>query len=879
MKSRKSMRFCISFAYWLRGFAPFLLLLFLTNYQARSQNILLEVEEPDGIPRKAEPVTSGIPLQIPSQQTDWSLWDGNQEIPVQITALPGRTPWILVDFQVSLAPFEKRSFTLKKIPPSSNPKQTLTITEDSKQIIVNTGPLRILIGKDPFNLISRVWLDRNSDNAFSDNEQILAPNENNIIIQDATSGTIFDGKGKPDSIKWEIKGPLRATLRVDGRYRNGFQEYISYTTRFTFYAGKKSIKVEHILKNSCKTNKRHVKIRSATLRFGIGTNYYRSDMPKYFNWINVTKDGAVFELIPKTMTISYVNGAVDVDQNGGWILPDLTDQAVSIIVDFSPDLNSTEKTVRERASQSPLFALAPSSWYSEYGYLSTSKFGTLEDEQRAYEKWGWSWSANQVPHVSHKNNVWIAWKDVHGDLESDDLWQHIIMYLRTRNRGYWDRALGWAHYFMYRYPFRTHGFSFAWNTSYEYPKIERPEISIPLTSYDEKFLNNDVRPGKVDADMWGACHLWAWGLIDFYYLTGSLDALEAAVDICEVSERILGYWKPGPYKSFGNGYNVYDAGVRQEARHLLSVTRVYEATLDEHWYQYMNHIAELILKSNGWDNRGMFVWSTRKYPKIFSSYHFGLLNHAFYQYYLVTKNNEVFHRLIQMANFAKNYAMHPVWKYCGYRIALDYPDSGQIWHTTLDDGGLSGFTPISTISFIDALIRGFRLTGENSYLERAKFFWDRASKAVYGNPMVRTAGENEVGRFLNSLFRDPYFDNNGDLPYAHLLFYDEVHNRPSGFGERRRNSLNDIRLLRNFPNPFNSSTVIKLVLPEDAEVSLRIYNIQGRLVEVVRHGKYPAGKYDITWGDGKTSGIYFCSLKAKSKKTVYSSVRKMVLLK
>lgn len=87
-------------------------------------------------------------------------------------------------------------------------------------------------------------------------------------------------------------------------------------------------------------------------------------------------------------------------------------------------------------------------------------------------------------------------------------------------------------------------------------------------------------------------------------------------------------------------------------------------------------------------------------------------------------------------------------------------------------------------------------------------------------------------------------------------------------------------LNQNYPNPFNTTTGIKYQLPENSEVTLRIYNLTGQLVKILIDQKLPAGIYTVHWngidGQGKpvASGTYLYVLKAN--KSVI--VRKMVLL-
>jgi len=74
-------------------------------------------------------------------------------------------------------------------------------------------------------------------------------------------------------------------------------------------------------------------------------------------------------------------------------------------------------------------------------------------------------------------------------------------------------------------------------------------------------------------------------------------------------------------------------------------------------------------------------------------------------------------------------------------------------------------------------------------------------------------------------------------------------------------------VLQNYPNPFNPDTWIQFELPEQGEIDLAIYNVQGQRIRSLATGSYQKGWHKILW-DGKNdfgaesaSGIYF--IKAK----------------
>ena len=83
-------------------------------------------------------------------------------------------------------------------------------------------------------------------------------------------------------------------------------------------------------------------------------------------------------------------------------------------------------------------------------------------------------------------------------------------------------------------------------------------------------------------------------------------------------------------------------------------------------------------------------------------------------------------------------------------------------------------------------------------------------------------------------------------------------------------------LEQNYPNPFNPLTKIKYQIPQLNNVSIKIYDILGKVVANLVNEEKPSGEYEVEF-DGRDlpSGIYFYQLKTGS----YIQTKKMVLLK
>jgi len=74
---------------------------------------------------------------------------------------------------------------------------------------------------------------------------------------------------------------------------------------------------------------------------------------------------------------------------------------------------------------------------------------------------------------------------------------------------------------------------------------------------------------------------------------------------------------------------------------------------------------------------------------------------------------------------------------------------------------------------------------------------------------------------------------------------------------------NKFILNQNHPNPFNPSTTISYQLPEDCQVTLKIYDISGHQLAILVNERQPAGFYSLNWSaNDRPSGIYLAVLQA-----------------
>jgi hypothetical protein len=83
-------------------------------------------------------------------------------------------------------------------------------------------------------------------------------------------------------------------------------------------------------------------------------------------------------------------------------------------------------------------------------------------------------------------------------------------------------------------------------------------------------------------------------------------------------------------------------------------------------------------------------------------------------------------------------------------------------------------------------------------------------------------------------------------------------------------------LHQNYPNPFNAETNVSFSLAEAGNVSLKVYDLSGRLVTTLVDGQMDAGEHVVSWdASNVSSGVYFLMLATAD----FSATKTMNLLK
>jgi hypothetical protein len=776
---------------------------------AADVSVPVTVREAAGVARAMEPAVGGVPFKKGQVKdvAELVLVDAaGKSVPAQFTKLAsyadGSVQWALVDLVVpslmANGAGEYRVVSGKAAEPAS----PLKIAEAGDKITLDTGVATFTVDKVKFNLLDAVTV---GGKKVAGNEGL----RNALAVVDG-EGTEFVA-GAPTKVSWEYRGPVRATLRLDGPYVDvAGKPFISYTTRLTAWAGLGLIRVNHSLRNSDPKEGFDAKIKQATLTLKLdgaaaegakgdqwvaagslllvnrnaggcfpGGSGYKPTKTATLYRQEIAGDAAVAYVVPPADTKPAVSQGrlYGYDQSAGvFALADLAHKDQEVFLDFHDDRRgeAAEKT-RQAGLLCFLHVMPADEWLSETETLGSGKFGTLADEVATYKAWGWKGADDprRQPNMPHAPDAYVAKELIHNESEVDNAESFLLSYCRTGQRGFLDWGRAWSEFDKTHYAYRTDGFAFG---------SPRKSTALKLGWYGPQDYGwNDSRAE--------ACHFYGRGVIDYYCLTGDVDALETARDMVECLSVWKGKEKPGD--------KIGHFGVRGYARSWLSAIRMAQLTGDPGDRKVAGEMAECVFKAADWDARGFIYWgagsaflathelSETRRPKALTEYmstnglaldasgkvtdksgaswpirsdggtwQQATLAMALERYYRLCGNEEAKKLAIRLAEFGRDCEFSRHCQYAYYKTILDFPLKGGIYDPAdwdpvhkdcpnaeggKHDGNYTRFMP-------DLFARAYSLTGDKQWLDVAKKAWNRGSKRGFMTTKP-FCGDDEVHKF------------------------------------------------------------------------------------------------------------------------------------
>ena len=184
-------------------------------------------------------------------------------------------------------------------------------------------------------------------------------------------------------------------------------------------------------------------------------------------------------------------------------------------------------------------------------------------------------------------------------------------------------------------------------------------------------------------------------------------------------------------------------------------------------------------------------------------------------------------------------------------------------------------------------VESILLTPNIIYLQIAFNFKNRTDKAYFYYSLDGIAW-NRIGNTLQMSYTLTHF-----MGYRFALFnyatestggyvdfdYFRISNTstvPTAIKGVKENTPKGFNIHENYPNPFNSTTVISYQLPIRSKISLKIYDLLGQEVATLFEGIHQPGNYEVTFdGSELASGVYLCQFSTDS----FMKTKKLILIK
>jgi hypothetical protein len=221
---------------------------------------------------------------------------------------------------------------------------------------------------------------------------------------------------------------------------------------------------------------------------------------------------------------------------------------------------------------------------------------------------------------------------------------------------------------------------------------------------------------------------------------------------------------------------------------------------------------------------------------------------------------------------------------------------------TFNQAGASAFTnPDSFTTVIEAPIAPALVSPRAPTVpgRRTIFVWNPALNATKYHLQVATANfpttsivedimvEDTTARIADTLAANTsYFwhvsslNLGGESPFSGTARF--TTGTAVGVHELAGDIPKEFALLQNFPNPFNPTTEIRYDIPKTAYVSLKIYDVLGRVVATLVDGVQSASSYMVQWNpSGLSSGVYFYRVQARNQDGSgdFVAVKKLLFMK
>ena len=208
-------------------------------------------------------------------------------------------------------------------------------------------------------------------------------------------------------------------------------------------------------------------------------------------------------------------------------------------------------------------------------------------------------------------------------------------------------------------------------------------------------------------------------------------------------------------------------------------------------------------------------------------------------------------------------------------VRIDSTD-GNIYNAKIIDGNVTELLIDNIVAEDNSVLNIYFSNNINQF---------RYNKSTYSNPVIGQNRECITARQVDN--ENIYFircDNYGIISSCTrrnstegiIYLYQDLIDVSTTINGLPPASPTSYNLSQNYPNPFNPSTNINFTLPNAEFVTLKIYDILGKVVTTLINEELNAGNYTKTWdANNLSSGVYFYRLTAGK----FTETKKMILVR
>jgi len=678
--------------------------------------------------RPAEPVSISIPFargRLPDP--DWLVIHDHLSpgtpLPLQRRVLArwsdGSIQWLLVHFQPDLPGNLDREFSFEILKDNSNPdpEQDVKLQESPDGIALDTGPLQFFVPRCGFFPLTRVVL--NGQPVFGE-----APFGG---FELTLSGERLSTRASPVTLEIEEAGPLRAVVLIHGKHtRSSGEGWMEMHGRVTAYAGKPYVEVEYQFLHTepeppfekpLELEQIQLDFRPEALgitRRALGEGYYQTRIRQ------AAADEADLEMTISGETLLYQSNEHYVDCFYGDFWCDWRDEQAGLTLSIHQAHQNYPKQLLAGA-QGITIGLYPQSEPPALLYQGMGKtqrlllhFHTPQLSLEASSTRSLQFQLPDQPRLERtwyeENNPWIAaYFPAQIPARMISLFNQL---LNTR-----PQALGMFHFgdapdSGYTNQGRGRGHTVWVNNEYDRPHActlyyaltgqrrvldsalvaARHWLDVDYCHYSPDPLIHHGLKIHTRYHVTGGVtpsHEWVEGLLDYYFLTGRRESLEAAN---EIGANIMRHMAQPRLNQPG------EAAVREGGWALRAMVGLWLGTGEEKWRIEARRLVDMFLSWRAQYGALLAPYTSHSMPRV--TFMISLTANSFARYLLVEDDTRIRQLILETVDDLVEHHLGPD----GVGMYKELPS-------------LQFSNP--TMHFVEALTHAYRISGQDRYLKVA----------------------------------------------------------------------------------------------------------------------------------------------------------------